>query len=179
MSWGSFSAAAAKSLQSCPTLCDPIDGSPPGFPVPRILRARTLEWVAISFSNAWKWKVKVKSLSHLQLFTTTWTVAYQPPASMGFFRQEYWSALPLPSPFWRIQYGKSSGMSLPRLDYKRLWLLPCCPLSGSLLHVLRETSCHVWAAQWKIDTSGQPVTEYLKCANSPREWAWRRKSDEL
>ena len=58
---------AAKLLQSCPTLCDPIDGSPPGFPVPGILQARTLEWVAISFSNAWKWKVKVKSLSHVRL----------------------------------------------------------------------------------------------------------------
>ena len=60
-------AAAAKSIQSCPTLCDPIDGSPPGFPVTGILQSRTLEWVAISFSNAWKWKVKVKSLSHVQL----------------------------------------------------------------------------------------------------------------
>ena len=58
-----FAAAAAKSLQSCPTLWDPIDGSPPGSPIPGILQARTLEWVAISFSNAWKWKVKVKSLS--------------------------------------------------------------------------------------------------------------------
>ena len=66
-------AAAAKSLQSCPTLCDPIDGSPLGFPVPGILQARTLEWVAISFSNAWKWKVKVKSLSHVRLFETPWT----------------------------------------------------------------------------------------------------------
>ena len=54
-----YNAAAAKSLQSCPTLCDPIDGSPPGSPVPGILQARTLEWVAISFSNAWKWKVQV------------------------------------------------------------------------------------------------------------------------
>ena len=60
-------AAAAKSLQSCPTLCDPIDGSPPGSPVPGILQARTLEWVAISFSNAWTWKVKVKSLSRVRL----------------------------------------------------------------------------------------------------------------
>ena len=90
--------AAAKSLQSCPTLCDPIDGSPPGFPVPGILQARTLEWVAISFSNAWKWKVKVKSLSRVQLFTTPWTAAYQAPPSMGFSRQEYWSGVPLPSP---------------------------------------------------------------------------------
>ena len=83
--------AAAKSLQSCPTLCDPIDGSPPGSPVPGILQARTLEWVAISFSNAWKRKVKVKSLGHVWFFATPWTVAYHAPLSMGFSRQEYWS----------------------------------------------------------------------------------------
>ena len=92
-------AATAKLLQSCPTLCDPVDGSPPGSPVPGILQARTLEWVAISFSNAWKWKVKVKSLSRFQLFGTPWTAAYQAPLSMGFSRQEYWSGVPLPSPY--------------------------------------------------------------------------------
>ena len=91
-------AATAKSLQSCPTLCDPIDGSPPGSPVPGILQARTLEWVAISFSNAWKWKGKVKSLSHVRPSATPWTAAYQAPPSMGFSRQEYWSGVPLPSP---------------------------------------------------------------------------------
>ena len=106
--WGRFlvdicyyttaAAAAAKSLQSCPTLCDPIDGSPPGSPVPGILQARTLEWVAISFSNVWKWKVKVKSLSCVRLFATPWTAAYQAPPSMGFSRQEYWSRVPSPSP---------------------------------------------------------------------------------
>ena len=89
-----FSAAAAKSLQSCPTLCDPIDGSPSGSPVPGTLQARTLEWIAISFSNAWKWKVKVKSLSRVLLFTTPWTAAYQAPLSMGLSRQEYWSGVP-------------------------------------------------------------------------------------
>ena len=88
----------AKSLQSCPTLCDPIDGSPPGSPVPGVLQARTLERVAISFSNAWKWKVKVKSLSRVRLFMIPWTAAYQAPPSMGFSRQEYWSRVPLPSP---------------------------------------------------------------------------------
>ena len=77
-------AAAAKSLQSCPTLCNPIDGSPPGFPVPGILQARTLEWVAISFSDAWKWKVKGKLLSRVWLLATPWTTAYQAPPSMGF-----------------------------------------------------------------------------------------------
>ena len=80
------SAAAAKSLQSCRTLCDPIDGSPPGSPIPGILLARTLEWVAISFSSAWKWKVKVKLLSRVRLFETPWTAAYQAPLSMGFFQ---------------------------------------------------------------------------------------------
>ena len=87
-------AAAAKSLQSCPTPCDPIEGSQPGSPVPGILQARTLELVAISFSNAWKWKVKVKSLSRVRLLATPRTAAHQAPPSMGFSRQEYWSGLP-------------------------------------------------------------------------------------
>ena len=91
-------AAAAKLLQSCPTLCNPIDGSPPGSPVPGILQERILEWVAISFSNAWKWKVKVKSLSSVWLLATSWTAAYQASPSMGVSRQEYWSGVPLPSP---------------------------------------------------------------------------------
>ena len=91
-------AAAAKSLQSCPTLCGPMHSSPPGSPVPGILQARTLEWAAISFSNAWKWKVIVKSLSHVWLLATPWTAAHQAPPSMGFSRQEYWSGVQLPSP---------------------------------------------------------------------------------
>ena len=86
-------AAAAKSLQSCLTLCNPIDSSSQGSPIPGILQARTLEWVAISFSNAWKWKVKVKSLSRVQLCATPWTVAHQAPPSMGFSRQEYWQQI--------------------------------------------------------------------------------------
>ena len=81
-------AAAAKSLQSCLTLHDPTDGSPPGSPVPGILQARTLEWVAISFPNVWKWKVKVKSLSRVRLLATPWTAAYQAHPPMGFSRQE-------------------------------------------------------------------------------------------
>ena len=89
-------ATAAKSRQSCLTLCDPINGSPPGSPIPGILQARTLEWVAISFSNAWKWKVKVKLLSRVQLLATPWTAAYRAPPSMGFSRQEYWSGVALP-----------------------------------------------------------------------------------
>ena len=97
LSW-CLAAAAAKSLQSCPTLCDPTDSCPPGSPVPGILQARTLEWVGISFSNAWKWKVKVKSLSRVRPSAAPWTAAFQAPPSMGFSRQEYWSGVPLPSP---------------------------------------------------------------------------------
>ena len=93
-------AAAAKSHHLFPTLCDPIGGSPPGSSVPGIFQTRILEWVSISFSNAWKWKVKVKPLSCVQLFKTPWTVANQAPLSIGFPRQEYWSGLPLPSPQW-------------------------------------------------------------------------------
>ena len=120
----STAAAAAKSRQSCPTLCDPIDGSPPGSSVPGILQARTLEWVAISFSNSWKWKVKVKSLSRFWLFVTSWTVAYQAPPSMGFPRQEYWSRVPLPSPFINWEINKSSVAYLCNgilFSYNRKW----------------------------------------------------------
>ena len=83
--------AATKPLQSCLTLCNPMDRSPPSSPVPGSLQARTLEWVAISFSNAWKWKVKVKLFSRVWLFTIPWTAAHQAPPSMEFSRQEYWS----------------------------------------------------------------------------------------
>ena len=89
-------------------LCDPIDGLLLGSSVPEILQARTLEWMAISFSNAWKWKVKVKSLSHVWLLATPWTAAYQAPPSMGFSRQEYWSGVPLPSPKEIYEGAKSS-----------------------------------------------------------------------
>ena len=102
-----YAAAAAKSLQSCLTLYDPREGSPPGPPIPGILQARTLEWVAISFSNAWKWKVKGKSLSHVRLLVTPWTTAYQAPASMGFSRQKYWSRVPLLSLLKRYIYTQS------------------------------------------------------------------------
>ena len=95
--WIESTTTAAKSFQSCPTLCDTLDGSPPGSTVPGILQARTLEWVAISFSSAWRWKEKVKSLSCVRLLATPWTAAHQAPPSMGFSRQEYWSGVPLPS----------------------------------------------------------------------------------
>ena len=104
-----------KSLQSCPTLCDPIDGSPPGSPVPGILQARTPEWVAISFSNAWKWKVKVKSLIRVRLFATPWTAAYQVPPSMGFSRQEYWSGVSSPSPLLTLARVFLLSLQLPIL----------------------------------------------------------------
>ena len=111
-------AAAAKSLQLCLTLRDPIDGSAPGSAIPGILQARTLEWVAISFSNAWKWKGKVKSLSHVQLLTTPWTAAFKAPPSMGFSRQEHCSGLPFPSPMheseeWKGSRSVMSDSSLP------------------------------------------------------------------
>ena len=108
-------AAAAKSLQPCPTLCDPIDGSPSGSTVPGILQARTLQRVAISFSNAWKWKVKVKSLSRSWLLATPWTGAYQAPPSMGFSRQEYWSGVPLPSPSVTNLPPKTLKYTLPQI----------------------------------------------------------------
>ena len=118
-----MAAAAAKSPQSCPTLCDPIDGSPPGSPIPGILQARTLEWVAIAFSNAWEWKVKVESLSRVPLSATPWTAAYQPPPSMGFSRQEYWSAVPLPSlqPLWQKGRTKEPLDKSERGEWKS-WL---------------------------------------------------------
>ena len=111
-------AAAAKLPLSCLTLCDPIDGSPPGSPVPGILQARTLEWVAFSSSNAWKWKVKVKSLSRVWLFATPWTAAYQGLPSMGFSRQEYWSGVLLPS------LNIASTLNIKYFQYSILQHLP-------------------------------------------------------
>ena len=113
----------AKSLQSCATLCDPIDGSLPSSPVPGILQARTLEWVAISFSNAWKWKVKVKLLSHIRLSMTPWTAAYQASPSIGFSRQEYWSGVPLP--YWTSPNTFSASVNIITwFAYLGLILLP-------------------------------------------------------
>ena len=132
-----FAAAAAKLLQPCLTLYDPIDGSPPGSPVRRILQARTLEWVAISLSNAWKWKVKEKSLSHVRLLATPWTAAYQAPPSMGFSRQEYWSGVPLPSPTkvfskilnnkcmndWKYSFNSTHHANAVHMSRKETWSL--------------------------------------------------------
>ena len=119
----------AKPLQSCPTLRDPTDCSPSGSPIPGSLWARTLEWVAISVSNAWNWKVKVKSMSRVRLLATTWTWAYQAPPAMGFSRQEYWSGVPLPSPTYLL--GQLKWFILCLVFLKRLWVLglPCLSIS--------------------------------------------------
>ena len=108
-----LTAAAAKSLQSCPTLCDPRDGSPPGSPIPGILQAGTLEWLAISFSNAWKWKVKVKSLSRVQLLATPWTAAHQAPPSARFSRQECWSGCRCLLRSWQQCFPRPTWLHAP------------------------------------------------------------------
>ena len=127
-------AAAAKSLQSCPTLCNPKDGSPPGSPIPGVLQARILEWVAISFCNAWKWKVKVKSFSCVRLLATPWTAAHQAPPSTGFSRQEYWSALPVPSLKNPLQSGP-----IPFFQPNCLELI--VPNSSNGCQILGERGC--------------------------------------
>ena len=128
-------------LQSCPTLCDPRDGSPPGSPVPGILQARTLEWVAISFSNAWKWKVKVKSLTHVWLLATPWTAAYQAPPSMGFF-----------------QARALTGMGCHRLLWGVVLLVSNGWRPGTLLNILQHTG-------WPPPT---PTRKKLFCLK--RQW---------
>ena len=139
-------AASAKLLQSCLTLWDTIDGSPPGSPDSGILQARTLEWVAISFSNAWKGKVKVKSLSCVQLFTIPWTVTYQGPLSMGFSRQEYWSWVTISFSkdrlvFWNRGWAASASKNIFRKEASLTMVLELIqihqnvpfPFSGTLL----------------------------------------------
>jgi len=143
-------AAAAKSLQSCTTLCDPVDGSPPGSSIPGILQARTLEWVAICFSNAWKWKVKVNSLSRVRLCATPWTAAYQAPQFMGFSRQEYWSGVPLPSP---VIFPTSFNLSL-NLATRSSWSVPQSAPSIAfadyieLLHFWLQRIESIWFWYW-------------------------------
>ena len=132
-------AAAAKSLQSCLTLCNPRDGSPP---VPVILQARTLEWVAISFSNAWKWKVKVKSHSRIRLLATPWTAAHQAPPSMGFSRQEYWSGVPLPSPLKKLEVLSS----LKEKGWALVFLLSSPGYSNTLTPLLWHKVKRNWRA---------------------------------
>ena len=149
--------ATAKSLQSCPTLCDPIDGSPPGSAIPGFLQARTLEWVAISFFNAWKWKVKGKSLSHVRLFATPWTAAHQASPSVGFSRQEYWGGVPSPSP---------AGTWEANNNQKVAWWVWN---SGSQLGILQqshlsedlstEVSATTYMHSWKTSLSAKSCTK--------------------
>ena len=136
-------AAAAKSPQSCPTLCDPIDSSPPGSTVPGILQARTLEWVSISFSNAGKWKVKVKSLSRVRLLATPWTAAYQAPLSMGLSRQEYWSGVPLPSPHLNATSDQIFYLSCKHLSILDLFKSRSNAVPSSPFIILKLALCPV------------------------------------
>ena len=180
-----FAAAAAPTLQSCPTLCDPIDGSPPGSPVPGILQAITLEWVAIFFSNAWKWKVKVKMLSHILLLVTPWIAAYQAPPFMGFSRQEYWSVLPLPSPLMT-----SSGFGVPRNKLlissqtekamaphssTLAWKIPWTEEPGRLQSMGSRRVRHDWATSFLLFTfmhwrrKWQPTPVFLPGESQGRE----------
>ena len=142
-------AAAAKSLQSCPTLCDPIDSSPGVSPTPGILQARTLEWDAISSSNAGKWKVRVKSLSHVRLLETPWTAAYQVPPSMGFSRQEYWNGLPLPSPSSHGQFS-----SVQSLSHVQLFATPWIKARQASLSITNSwSSLKLMSIEWVMPSS--------------------------
>ena len=155
--------ATAKSLESCPTLCNPREGSLPGSPVPGILQARTLEWVAISFSNAWKWTVKLKLLNHVRLLVTPWTAAHQAPPSMGFSRQEYWSGMPLPSPpalagglFNNEPPGKPHNqMCACSVMSDSLWVHGCS-LPGSSVHGIFQARILEWLAVFSSRESSQP-----------------------
>ena len=133
-------------------LCDPIDGSPPGSAVPGILQARTLEWGAISFSNAWKWKVKVKLLSCVPLFTTPWTAAYQAPPSMGFSRQEYWSGVPLPSPKFLSTGKQNNTAELKRKRARKQSLWPSQEV----------TEVHPSLAPQNIVSKGHKVSSHFR-----------------
>ena len=142
------------SLQSCPTLCDPIDVSPPGSPAPGILQARTLEWVAIYFSNAGKWKVKVKSLSRVQLLATPWTAAHQAPPSMGFSRQECWSGVPLPSPPYYISWY----YKLRRLSSQKTGTYPSLSPSHPTLKSVTLSLSSVYLDPLHFSPSSQPLS---------------------
>ena len=140
--------SAAKSLQSCPILCNPLDGSPPGPTVPGILQARTLEWVAISFSNAWKWKVKVKSLSRVWLLATPWTTAYQAPPSMGFSRQEYCSGVPLPSLEHDKYYKENKVKEWERKSQKGAGLVAV--LDKEVMKLFLGSRNQSWNREWDM-----------------------------
>ena len=139
-------AAAAKSLQSCLALCDPIDGSPWGCPTPGILQTRTLEWVAISFSNVWKRKVKVKLFSRVWLLATPWTAAHQAPPSMGFSRQEYWSGVP-------------SGAKKEKKKDSKYWETKSVATCGSCLTALARTWISHLIYLWGLKLSHLSITQ--------------------
>ena len=152
-------------------LCDPVDGSPPGSPVPGILQARTLEWVAISFSNAGKWKVKVKSLSHVRLFETPWNAAHQAPPSMGFSRQEYWSGVPLPSPLMALRVSKPLR-SLTSLGWP-LWLQK----DDHLQRCKWPMSCHMHKTHTLYHTHTRlSHTHIVGTFHHPGKWWLKKKS---
>ena len=151
----SAAAAIAKSIQSCPTLWDPIDGSPPGSPVPGLLQARTLEWVAISFSSAWKWKVKVKSFSRVQLFAIPWIGAYQAPPSMGFSRQRIleWGAIAFS---WHYSISSKFRISSSKLFTSE---------QMKLLNIHRKDWCWNWSSN-TLATWREEPTDWK------RSWCW-------
>ena len=175
-------AAAAKSLQSCPTLCDPMEDSPPGSPIPGILQARTREWVAISFSNAWKWKVKVKSLSRVRLFATPWTAAYQAPPSMGFSRQECWSGVP----FTGGHFATWSPFHFHALEKKMAthsnvlaWRIPGTAGPGGLLSMGLHRVRHDWSDLAAAALLGKTLPFLKIKTNKPREsnfLSWKSES---
>ena len=163
-----------KSLQSCLTLCDPRDSSPPGSSVLEILQARILEWVAISFSSAWKWKVKVKLLSHVWLFVTPWTAAHQAPPSMGFSRQEYWSGVPLPSPILAQSLVKFISIELVMPSN---YFILCCPLlllpsTFPSIRVFSNelTLCIRWPEYWSFCFSISASNEYSGFISFRIDW---------
>ena len=132
-------AAAAAAAKSCLTRCDPIHGSPPGSPVPGILQARTQEWVSIPFSSAWKWEVKVKSLSRVRLCETPWTTTSRLLHPWDFSRQEYWSGLPLPSPIGWHSYRQKNCLEVAIHSIKRTRNLPI----GKRCHYLLKETSHI------------------------------------
>ena len=180
-------AAAAQSRQSRPTLCDPIDGSPPGSPVPGILQARTLEWVAISFSNAWKWKGKVKSLSPIWLLATPWTAAYQAPPSMGFPRQEHWSGVPLPLCTSNLQKEYNLSFHTHTHNYVSWWMCDLTWLWWSfhnayIYQIITWYTLNIYSlnGQWYLNKTGAKEREckeshFQKTSSKPAalvKWIW-------
>ena len=167
-------AAAAKSLQSCPTLCDPIDNRVPGSHVPGILQARILEWVAISFSNAWKWKVKVKSLSRVRLLATPRTAAHQAHPSTGFSRQEYCSG--------EASLSITNSPSIPKLmsnesvmPSNRLILWHPLLLLPSVIPSIRvfsnESALHNrWPKYWTLSFIISPSNEHPGLISFRMDW---------